>query len=581
MSNQLPTPGSDNNIWGTKLNTWLLGGHNTDGTHVNGLQTLTGGGPITAGMITAAQAAGYQGIFLDPRFVWDASGLVVNGVKNFIIESRMVGSIGWLGNIAYNAGGYITTSTGSPADGIQVYASNPPGNPTQGIIFKNCVIVGANSNAVVHFGGGQRRCGLVDTLVYNTLSAATTVAAGSNGTAVSTFTGTQALSVASSAAFPASGTLFVATSTGTAQITYSGTGTGVLNNCTLVSGSGTLATGGSVALATFGAITDTGLSANNSEDMIFSFTGGGGIAGAYAALGIGIAGSSGANDTWYYDLATSGGTYGIVKTSGGNHNFIGHYDRSSPATASVWNHGGGRMMFVGGEDQNGVGLAHLIDAGTAQTILLNRMVTQFSTPTTTMQVSAGALIARGSVIFNLAQTIALSGTGVLDLSDPAISASLLTVSGSAGTLVLPSAFAGTGSAPILTSWTGTTNFPGPAVVAAGRGTGLTTTQTVTWTPPAVVGTRFRVTVMIHPTVAGTSTVPVLAFTEAGNIVRSFTIPMWQGNSAAAAPSYTCAAVDSFYGTIESDTNGTATTVTLTITPTGSTFVFSAVIERLT
>ena len=128
------------------------------------------GGTITASDIAAAQSTGAQGMFLDPRFVWNASGLVIDGIENFLIESRMMGSIGWTANTDYNTQGFISAGTG--ADGIQMLATSPAGNPTQGVIFKNCVIAGTNSNATVHLGGGQRRCGLVDTLVVNSATAA-------------------------------------------------------------------------------------------------------------------------------------------------------------------------------------------------------------------------------------------------------------------------------------------------------------------------------------------------------------------------------------------------------------------------
>ena len=472
-----------------------------------GLQFLTGGGPITAATITAAKAAGYQGIFLDTQFVWDASGLVINGIKNFVIESRMAGSIGWTGIVSYNTTGYIKTDTGSPADGVRIFASSPGGAPTQGVIFTNCVLVGSHpGGAVVHLGGGQRRCGLVDSLAYNTSSAA----------------------------------------------------------------------------GSYGVIVDTALSDNNSEDQIFSFTGGGGLAGAYAALGIGIGDQTQhPNDMAYWDLATAGGTYSIVKNSGGGHTFINYYDRSSPATATVWHHGGSRMTFIGGEDQNAAGLSHLIDNASAQTILINRTVTQAGAATT-CQVSAGALVFRGSCGFNSAQTFALSGSGVIDLSDPAVSGSNATISGSAGTLMLAGNYAGPGSPPVLTSWTGTTAYQAPLIVAAARVNGATTTQTLTWTPPPDgKNHRFRISLMIHPTIAGTSTVPNMAFTEFGGSARNQTIPMWQMNSAAAAPSYTCAAADSFNAIFESETDTTGAAVTLTITPTGSTFRYSAVIEQLT
>lgn len=470
-----------------------------------GLQYLTGGGTITATTISTAQAAGWQGIFLDPRFVWDMSGLVINGVKNFIIESRMAGSIGWLGNIAYNATGYITTSTASPQDGIQVYASAPSSNQTQGVVFRNCVIVGNNSRAVLHFGGGQRKCGLVDCLVYNTNSAA----------------------------------------------------------------------------GAYGVVIGSGLSDNNSEDNFFHFAGAGGLAGAYAALGIGVADQTQrANDTLWQDLTTAGGTYSIVTSNGSNHTFTNYYDRSAPTTATVHNTGS-ILTFYGGEDSTGSsasGVAHLLDGANSLTILQNRTVS-VATSTNTIQVSAGNLISRGRT--RISGGAAMSGTGSMDLSDPTGSYSSMTVTGSAGTVMLAGSYPLTSGAPNVSGFTGTITYPSPPVVVVQQtGTALTTTQTVTWTPPtANVG--FRVSVMIHPTVAGTSTVPVLAFSEFGSTARSYTVAMWQQNGSAAAPSYTCAAVDTFIGEVVSRTDNSGTALTVTITPTGSTFRYQVVIERLT
>jgi len=353
-------------------------------TELQGLQFMTGGGTVISTDISGAVSAGYTGLYLDPRYVWDMSGLTFNGIQNFTIESRMNGSIGWTGNIAYNASGYIKTGTGSPADGIKVYAATPGGSTaTQGVIFRRCVFVGSNSRAVIHYGGGQRQCGLVDSLVYNT--------------------------DASSGAY-------------------------------------------AVCL-------DSALSDNNSESGIFSFTGGGGLAGAYGALGIGVYDQTQhANDTQFHDLNTAGGTYAIVKDGGGGHTFLSHYDRSNPSAATIWNHGGGRLIFVGGEDENSTGVSHLVDGSACQTILIGRTVTATSN-NTTCEVSAGSLIFRDFAGFNAAQTFAVSGTGAVDMWDPSIAGANVTISGTAGTLVLPSQFAGHGSSPVLTSWSGTITRP--------------------------------------------------------------------------------------------------------------------------
>jgi pimeloyl-ACP methyl ester carboxylesterase len=69
---------------------------------------------------------------------------------------------------------------------------------------------------------------------------------GTNGTNVNTFTGSQSLSVASSANFVVGASVKVITSTGYAIITFTGTGTGILTGCTTVYGSGTIASGAAV-----------------------------------------------------------------------------------------------------------------------------------------------------------------------------------------------------------------------------------------------------------------------------------------------------------------------------------------------
>src|SRR5262249_36948779 len=209
----------------------------------------------------------------------------------------------------------------------------------------------------------------------------------------------------------------------------------------------------------FGVMVDSGLSDNNSEDMIFSFAGGGGIAGAFAALGIGVADQTQhPNDMVWFDLPTKGGSYGIIKVNGGNQAFVNYYDRSNPSVATIWHHGGSRITLISGEDQNTTGLSHLIDVSASQTILINRTVTQSGAATTTCNITAGSLILRGSGQANTAQTWTVSGTGIVDFSDPAWGAANVTVSGSAGTLLLAGNYAGAGTPPIVSSWTGATAY---------------------------------------------------------------------------------------------------------------------------
>jgi hypothetical protein len=467
-----------------------------------GLQFLTGGGAITTSTITSAKTAGFTGIFLDPRFVWTiASTLVINGIQGFIIESRMIGSIGWGGGIAYNTSGYISTGATS-LDGIQILATTPAGTTaTQGIIFRNVVIVGANAgHAVVHFGGGQRRCGMERCLVYNTSSAA-------NSYAVTR---------------------------------------------------------------------DTALSDNNSENDSFIDCD---WAGAYAALGLGVGDQTQhTNDTDYYGLTTAGGQYSIYNVGSNNHHFFNYYDRSNPAVAVVYAGPNSSMFFYGGEDRNTTvgGTMHTVAGGSV--VLLNRTVTD-SSNTAALAVSSGSLAARGRCRWG--GTVALSGTGNVDLSDPAGSYSGLSISGSAGTLMVAGNY-NPASGPVVTSWTGTTlTYPPvtlPAVEASGLASGATTTQTLTWTPPAAI-TRFRVSLHLRVTTAGTSTVPNLSFTQFGG--SAFNQALWVINAATGAAVSSVIANGVYTVTFEAATDGSGTAITLTITPTGSTFTWDAVIERLT
>jgi hypothetical protein len=86
------------------------------------------------------------------------------------------------------------------------------------------------------------------------LSVSTTVASGSNGVAVSTFSGAGTLNVASTSGFTPQGSVHVATSTGNVVVAYTGRTSTSFTGCSLTSGAsaGTLATGGSVSQLTAG-----------------------------------------------------------------------------------------------------------------------------------------------------------------------------------------------------------------------------------------------------------------------------------------------------------------------------------------
>ncbi|HEX3564048.1 MAG TPA: hypothetical protein VHU17_01640, partial [Acidimicrobiales bacterium] len=208
----LGVDGSDHTMAATGTNKDVL--FEDLGAAIQGLKFMTGTGALgsTAGTITAtdianAVSAGYQGMWLDSRFVWDLSTLVIENVSNFTIASAMVGSIGWSGLTTYRSTGYCITDTGSPADGVQIWADNT--HNTQGIRLKGLAFVGTNSRAVVHIGGKARRVTMDDCFVYNTNVAGTTVASGA-GTAIGSVT-TLTVAASSTTAFASSGALVVTT----------------------------------------------------------------------------------------------------------------------------------------------------------------------------------------------------------------------------------------------------------------------------------------------------------------------------------------------------------------------------------
>jgi fibronectin-binding autotransporter adhesin len=423
------------------------------------LQFLTGGGTITSATIASALSAGYQGIWPDSKYVWQISNpLVIDGTSNVWIKSDMAGSIGYNGVISYNSAGYI--NTGTAADGIQVYATS--GTSTQGIIFEGVAFVGTNSNALIHFGGRERYCGMRQCFGYNTGTLSTTVASGSNGATVSAFTGTSTLSVTSNAGFPSTGQVFVTTTNnvpGLALITYTGTGSNTLTGCKTVAGAGTLTTGNTVAPPQAAVILDTAISGFNSEDQFFDHVQ---LASANGvALGLDLGSVSGhANDTSYIALATAtgGGLTSIAAIGGGGHNFWQYYDRSASSAApfaTVWN-GGATVNLTGGEDQNNfaTGVAHLVSSGTTICTTRNLSVASNST---TAAVTGGTLAARGHTRWSGTVNVF---SGVLDLSDPSgyynnSGAGTMAVTGNGGTLVLAPAYA-SGGRPSYSTYTGAT-----------------------------------------------------------------------------------------------------------------------------
>lgn len=534
-------------------------------------------GTISATSISNAISAGFTGIYLDPRYVWDLTGLSISGVSNFEIASHMGGSIGWIGGVLYNTGGYCNTNTTAHNDGIQL--SGNTGAETQGITLRGLNLVGSNSNAVLHNGGRVRNLKLIDCFIYNTNAVSTAVTAGSNGTAVSTFAGAGTLSATNptTAGFASTGNVYVVTTTGCALISYTGITTTTFTGCTTLAGTGTLATGGTVWQAAHGFIDDTAIHDFNSEDLQMHRCE---IAGVNACAGFGINDiTQHANDSSFYDLRTSvsAGPVAIAGIQGSNLNFRNYYDRSSPGAtvATVWNNGS-IMHFDKGEDQNNstTGIAHLVSGGV--TTLEGRTLTTGGTGAATATVTAGNLVARGRT--RLTGTLTVSGTGNLDATDAAINLSGATIagSGSGANVALNAAYA-PGGVPTI-SFTGPVTYQ-DAVVATKSATGQTTTQSLTWTPPAA-NCSFRVRVMVHPTTAG-NTVASITFTERGGSARAYNIPCLRQDGSSTAFQFLNAAADTYIGVVESMTDNSGTNIVVTVTPTGSTYRWSACIELLT
>jgi hypothetical protein len=411
-------------------------------------------GTVTATTIANAIAAGYSGLFLDPRYIWDLSGLQLNpanfpaGIQNFVIKSWMKGTIGWTGGISYPPG-YITTATGTPADGIQIYGA--AGAEMQGIEFRDCAIAGPNSRSVVHLGGRQRRVGFPGTFIYNTNATQTTVASGSNTVNVSTFAGAGTLNVASSASFASAGNVVVATSLAMATLSYTGKGTGTLTGVKTLGGAGTLSTGGVVGQAAFGLQVDTGLSDFNSENSQFGPQMN--VAGGNVAIGIGINDQTQkCNDSLFDDTVTAAGLAALVAVEGSNLQFTNYYDRSSPALCTVANHGGG-LIFIGGEAYNPSGGPHeLLNTSGAATSYVSRLLTAGASTTQILN-AGGRFRLTGRGVLN--GTCAMSSSASLGVADSGSDVSGLTVTGSSGSVYRSSQYVAGNSGPAVGGFSGT------------------------------------------------------------------------------------------------------------------------------
>lgn len=156
------------------------------------------------------------------------------GPGNFSQDTAATGTAGTYIEMSQSAGGMGAMLTVGPEFGDE---GTPTNLTADGVRGQNSVTVASTSGLSVG-----------ELAVVSMVTGNTTVAAGSNGVNVNTFTGSGTLNVASTTDFPSSGsTLIVPTSGGDASLTYTGTTSTTFTGVTFTSGdAGTLATGGEV-----------------------------------------------------------------------------------------------------------------------------------------------------------------------------------------------------------------------------------------------------------------------------------------------------------------------------------------------
>lgn len=172
------------------------------------------------------------------------------------------GPVKWTGGSPY----YIAGQVSSWGVGVQFGdVGSTSGVPTTASYAANVAyfgaITGTMCDTAARAGIVWANCSqsIVDALVIARTAPTATVAAGSNGVNVSTFTGTGSLSFSGGTSMPpAGGTLTVATSGGTATITYTSISGGAFQGCNTTAGTGTLSTGGAITLANIGTVGVTG-----------------------------------------------------------------------------------------------------------------------------------------------------------------------------------------------------------------------------------------------------------------------------------------------------------------------------------
>jgi len=132
------------------------------------------------------------------------------------------------------------------------------------------------------------------------------------------------------------------------------------------------------------------------------------------------------------------------------------------------------------------------------------------------------------------------------------------------------------------SFTGTLQrpYPYPTVVAQSALVGSTSTQTLTFAGVAAAST-YRVTFRIRVTVAGTSTIPALTYNNQGNSNTGPTAAaVWKFDGSSVAPIYSIVANGEYQAEVVFGCGSNGPGITMTITPTGSTFSWSMTVEQL-
>jgi hypothetical protein len=236
---------------------------------------------------------------------------------------------------------------------------------------------------------------------------------------------------------------------------------------------------------------------------------------------------------------------------------------------------GGNIFFYGGEDYNAAhSLVHNITNGNV--VVRDRIVTYSGGGTTVSVNGTGSYTMKGRCRLGGPITVA---TGTLDLSDPSVyGGSGYSVTGSSGTVIIAPKY-NYDNGPNLSGYTGTIQYTGTVPILTATGNNQTSLVTQTFTPP--VGINFRVNLWIRVTVAGTSTVPNISYTEYQGGTTNAALPMWRNDGSSTTPTYTLANVAAYTGTFFGESQaGGGSPITITITPTGSTFRYVLYIEQL-